>query len=136
MKLKNLLEQFVDIKKYIPPVGYSKLTPLQVEIYKNPTSREFKELYLTKSDVIRCVIKSNNDIFTTNQQNELIHNDILRLIDLKQGVGQWHKSEKFLKDFICVYRTYDGKYSLSTMYSEECKNKFYKKYNQYYEVKI
>lgn len=132
MRLRKLVEEFSDMVKYKPAIGYGKSEPLEMEIYKNPTSKEFKGLGVKSVDNIRCILKMNGDLYTTNNQNEIIHNDILKLIGYKERMD-WNKKPEYLDKFICLYRLPNGEYRLSTMYTEVVKKTFYKKYYDKYK---
>lgn len=102
MKFKNVTEEFFDAENYIS--GYST-EKKYVEVYKNPTSNEYRSLLKESQIVIvRGVLLRSGDLYVISSKN-VIHEDLLRILAKRNVLDfeyEWDSNPKYLNKFLCV----------------------------------
>lgn len=133
MKFNKILqEKFLDAENYKPKYGNSRY----VEIFKNPDSKEYKEL-LKDSDIIivRAVLTKGADLYIVSSKN-VIHDDVLKLLD-KRGIltfhQDWYENPERLKEYICLFGERNKKLYPADSYNQEVYDEIGHFYISHYE---
>lgn len=117
------LEQYVETFKHkLEAAKYDLMAPgkTNVDLYKNPTPKEFRELVkerkINQKDSFRFVVTYAGDIYTigsmTDKSALIFHEDILNMMrnrKIMNPTKRWAENLKSLKSFGCfTYHREDG----------------------------
>lgn len=134
MKFNSVLqEKFLDAEDYKPRYGNKRY----VEIFKNPDSKEYKEV-LSNSDItiVRAVLTKGADLYIMSSTN-VIHDDVLKLLD-KRGVlvfhDDWFENPKRLQEYICLFGEKSRKLYPADSYNQEVYDTIGQFYIKHYET--
>lgn len=98
---KAMKEEFFDSENYTS--GYST-EKKYVEVYKNPSLKEYNNLFSKRVQIIRGVLLRSGDLYIITSE-DIIHEDLLRMLAKRNVLNfeySWDEDPKFLKEFLCI----------------------------------
>ena len=140
MKLRLLMEEFVDTVKY---KSFFRDKEEQINIFKNPNSKELKES--SNKGVVRGIMFIDGNLYVTD--GDLIHSEVLKVLAKKNitdinDFQKWNIQPAYFKRFLAVVSKDNFKewkpaesYVSGGEFMVEDFKKHYKKYNELFSSK-
>lgn len=125
----DLHEAFYKAEDYKPVYGDRKI---YTEIFVNPSLKEYNDL-LHEAGVVRGVLtRKSANLYVVDGEN-IIHEDLLKMIDEVTFNSLWYMRAETLKEYLCVISLGERKFVPADSYTDKPYQAIEDRYQKLYE---